>query len=68
MIPSLLGNVPDMKRLRKIADDNNLIFIEDSADTLGATFDGIFQLENFLMYQQLVSMVHILSQQLVKEE
>ena len=41
MIPSLLGNVPDLKRLRKIADDNNLIFIEDSADTLGATFDGI---------------------------
>ena len=41
MIPSLLGNVPDMKRLRKIADDNNLIFIEDSADTLGATFDGM---------------------------
>ena len=40
MIPSLLGNVPDMKRLRKIADDNNLIFIEDSADTLGATFDN----------------------------
>ena len=41
MIPSLLGNVPDLKRLRKIADENNLIFIEDSADTLGATFDGI---------------------------
>jgi len=41
MIPSLLGNVPDMKRLRKIADENNLIFIEDSADTLGATFDNI---------------------------
>ena len=41
MIPSLLGNVPDMKRLRKIADDNNLIFIEDSADTLGATFNSI---------------------------
>jgi len=41
MIPSLLGNVPDLKRLRKIADDNNLIFVEDSADTLGATFDGI---------------------------
>ena len=41
MIPSLLGNVPDLKRLRKIADKNNLIFIEDSADTLGATFDGI---------------------------
>ena len=41
MIPSLLGNVPDMKRLRKIADDNNLIFVEDSADTLGATFNDI---------------------------
>jgi len=41
MIPSLLGNVPDLKRLRKIADNNNLIFVEDSADTLGATFDGI---------------------------
>ena len=41
MIPSLLGNVPDLKRLRKIADDSNLIFVEDSADTLGATFDGI---------------------------
>ena len=41
MIPSLLGNIPDMKKLRKIADENDLIFIEDSADTLGATFDGI---------------------------
>ena len=40
MIPSLLGNVPDLARLRKLADNNNLIFIEDSADTLGATFDG----------------------------
>ena len=41
MIPSLLGNVPDLRRLRKIADENNLIFIEDSCDTLGATFDNI---------------------------
>ena len=41
MIPSLLGNVPDLRRLRKLADENNLIFIEDSADTLGATFDNI---------------------------
>ena len=41
MIPSLLGNIPDMKRLRKIADDNDLVFIEDSADTLGATFDDL---------------------------
>ncbi len=41
MIPSLLGNIPDLVRLRKIADENNLIFIEDSADTLGATFNEI---------------------------
>ena len=40
MIPSLLGNIPDLKRIRKIADDHNLIFIEDSADTLGATFEN----------------------------
>jgi len=41
MIPSLLGNIPDLVRLRKIADENDLIFIEDSADTLGATFNEI---------------------------
>ena len=37
-IPSLIGNVPDMKRLRAIADKHNLFFIEDSCDTLGAKF------------------------------
>jgi len=41
MIPSLLGNVPDMKRIKKIADKNSLIFIEDSCDTIGATFEGV---------------------------
>jgi len=40
MIPSLLGNVPDMKRIKKAADENSLSFIEDSCDTLGATFEG----------------------------
>lgn len=39
MIPLLLGNVPDMKRLKDIAEKYNLIFIEDSCDTLGAQFD-----------------------------
>ncbi len=39
-IPLLLGNVPDMQRLRKIADKYKLVFIEDSCDTLGATFKG----------------------------
>jgi len=38
MIPSLIGNVPDMARLRAIADKHHLYFIEDSCDTLGATF------------------------------
>ncbi len=40
MIPNLLGNLPDWKVLREIADRHNLILIEDSADTLGATIDG----------------------------
>jgi CDP-6-deoxy-D-xylo-4-hexulose-3-dehydrase len=40
MIPSLLGNIPNLKQIRKLADKHNLIFIEDSCDTLGATFDN----------------------------
>ena len=40
MIPSLIGNIPNLKKIRKIADDNLLVYVEDSADTLGATFDG----------------------------
>lgn len=40
MIPSLLGNIPDMEKLRALADKYNLYFIEDSCDTLGAKFNG----------------------------
>lgn len=40
MIPLLLGNVPDMQRLKEIAKKNNIFFVEDSCDTLGATFGG----------------------------
>ncbi len=40
MIPSLIGNVPDMKRLRAIADKYKLFFVEDSCDTLGARYYG----------------------------
>jgi CDP-6-deoxy-D-xylo-4-hexulose-3-dehydrase len=36
MIPNLLGNLPDWPLLRKLADQYNLLLIEDSADTLGA--------------------------------
>ncbi|PIR80242.1 MAG: NarL family transcriptional regulator [Candidatus Levybacteria bacterium CG10_big_fil_rev_8_21_14_0_10_35_13] len=40
MIPLLIGNVPDMSKLRKLADKYNLYLIDDSCDTLGATFEG----------------------------
>ena len=40
MIPSLIGNISDMAKLRKIADKYKLWFIEDSCDTLGAKFAG----------------------------
>ena len=40
MIPSLIGSVPDMARLQKIARKRKLFFIEDSCDTLGARFAG----------------------------
>lgn len=40
MIPSLLGNIPDLERLSKIAKKYHLFFIEDSCDTLGAKFAG----------------------------
>ena len=40
MIPSLIGNLPDFERLSRIAKKHSLILIEDSCDTLGATFAG----------------------------
>lgn len=41
LIPNLLGNLPDWKKLRELADKYNLILVEDSADTLGATLDNL---------------------------
>lgn len=40
MIPSLMGNIPNMVRLRELANKYNLWLIEDSCDTLGAKFAG----------------------------
>lgn len=40
IIPNLMGNLPDWKSLREIADKHNLFLLEDSADTLGAEIDG----------------------------
>ncbi len=39
-IPNLIGNLPDWKQLREIADKHGLFVLEDSADTLGAQIDG----------------------------
>ena len=39
MIPSLLGNIPDLSFIRKVADENDLWYIEDSCDTIGAAFN-----------------------------
>ena len=36
MITNLIGNIPDWRKIYKIAKKNNLKIIEDSADTLGA--------------------------------
>ena len=35
MLPNLLGNICDWKKVYKIAKKNNLVVIEDSADTIG---------------------------------
>ena len=40
MVPSLLGNLPDWDGIAEIARRHDLLVIEDSADTLGATLNG----------------------------
>jgi CDP-6-deoxy-D-xylo-4-hexulose-3-dehydrase len=40
LAPNLMGNLCDWPRIRAIADKYNLIVIEDSADTLGATINN----------------------------
>jgi CDP-6-deoxy-D-xylo-4-hexulose-3-dehydrase len=40
MIPNLLGNLPNWKKIQEIGRKHHLILIEDSADTLGATIEG----------------------------
>ncbi len=40
MLPNLLGNVLDWRKVYKIAKKHNLYVIEDSADTIGYTYKG----------------------------
>ncbi len=40
MIPILMGNVPDMAKLQKIAKKYNLIFVEDSCDAVVSLYKG----------------------------
>jgi len=39
VVPNLIGNIPNWKKIRNIANEFKLKIIEDSADTLGATID-----------------------------
>lgn len=40
MIPHLIGNLNDTKRIRQIADKYSLKLIEDSCDTIGGSING----------------------------
>jgi CDP-6-deoxy-D-xylo-4-hexulose-3-dehydrase len=40
MTPNLVGNVPDWDAIRRIADENALLVIEDTCDVLGASLRG----------------------------
>jgi CDP-6-deoxy-D-xylo-4-hexulose-3-dehydrase len=40
VVPNLIGNIPEWKKIRNIAKKHNLRIIEDSADTLGATINN----------------------------
>ena len=40
LVPNLIGNIPDWKAIRKIANKHRLLVIEDSADTLGGKIEG----------------------------
>ena len=43
MIPNLLGNIPDWRKIKSICKKNNIIIIEDSADTLGYKINNTIQ-------------------------
>ena len=40
LVPNLIGNIPDWKKIRQIANKYKLMVIEDSADTLGGKINN----------------------------
>ena len=40
LLPNLIGNIPNLKKIYKLSKKYNLKIIEDSADTLGAKING----------------------------
>jgi len=40
LVPNLIGNIPDWKKIRQIANKHKLYVIEDSADTLGGKINN----------------------------
>ncbi len=51
MIPNLLGNIPNWKEISKIAKKYNLKVIEDSADTIGYSYNN----SNTAVYSDVVT-------------
>ena len=41
MVPNLIGNIPDWKEIYDIAKEYDLVLIEDSADTIGYSINGV---------------------------
>ena len=40
IVPNLLGNIPDWRRIKSYCKNRNIYLIEDSADTIGYTING----------------------------
>ena len=60
MIPNLLGNIADWKKINLIAKKYKLKVIEDSADTIGYKVNNKNQ-ENIQMLQLIAFMLHIIN-------
>jgi len=41
VVPNLIGNLPNYKKIKNICNKYKLFLIEDSADTINSTYDGL---------------------------